>query len=295
MSFYYNSGNCNNFAPESLQREIKMRLITVIASLLLSVASYAQSYKELVSDGTRHLEKGETEAAIKSYNEAVEKEPENKYNEFVYANMAAAYQKNGKKAKAEEMYTKALSLNPSSIKLLQQRGNLYLDSDNSKKALADYNKILEQEPFNEEALYYRAYIFANDKEHEKAYSDYYKILTANPDNDKARFALALLYGKENRNEEAMLLIDNLIDKNPHEAEYYLAGSEIEKAEKKYELAIVFLDEGIKKCKNANRLYLSKAELLIKMKRRDEAKNTLDKLARTGYYSAQMNTLYKKCR
>ena len=175
-----------------------MRLFLVIATLLLSVASHAQSYKELVSDGTRHLENGETEAAIKCYVEAVEKEPENRHNEYVYANLATAYQKSGKNSKAEEMYSKALSLNPSSVKLLQMRGNLYLDSDNRKKAMADYERILEQEPFNEEALYYRAYIFTQEKEYEKAYTDYYKILTAHPDSDKARFALALLYGKEGK-------------------------------------------------------------------------------------------------
>ncbi len=272
-----------------------MRLILVIVTLLLSIALHAQSYRELVSDGTRHLEKGDAEAAIKSYVEAIEKEPENRHNEFVYANLATAYQKSGKNSKAEEMYSKALSLNPSSVKLLQLRGNLYLADDKQKKALADYEKILEQEPFNEEALYYRAYIFTNEKEYEKAYTDYYKILTAHPDNDKARFALALLYGKEGKNEEALMLIDHLIDRNPNMPEYYLAGSGIEQAGKRYELALVFLNEGIDKCKNNSELHLAKAEILIKMKKRAEAKNILDKLARTGYYSAQMNELYKKCR
>ncbi|MBR2301139.1 MAG: tetratricopeptide repeat protein [Bacteroidaceae bacterium] len=195
-----------------------MRLIIIIATLLFATASHAQSYKELVSNGTRNLEKGDTEAAIKNYNEAIDKEPENRHNEYVYANLAAAYQKNGNAKKAEEMYTKALSLNPSSTKLLQQRGNLYLDTDKKEKALADYDKILEKEPYNEETLYYRAYIFAQEKEYEKAYTDYYKILTANPDNNKARFALALLYNKNKKNEEALLLIDNLIDKSPHTPE-----------------------------------------------------------------------------
>jgi hypothetical protein len=78
-------------------------------------------------------------------------------------------------------------------------------------------------------------------------------------------------------------------------EYYLAGSDIEKEKKNYELALVFLDEGIIKCNSNSRLYLSKAQLLIKMKKRDEARNTLDELRRTGYYSAQMSALYKKCR
>lgn len=272
-----------------------MRFITIITILLFTIASHAQSYKELVSDGTRHLENGDAQAAIKSYNEAIAKEPDNRYNEYIYANLAAAYQKSGNTAKAEEMYTKALSLNPSSTILLQQRGNLYLDTDKRKKALADYNTILEKEPYNEEALYYRAYIFAQEKEYEKAYTDYYKILSANPDNDKARFALALLYNKNKRNEEALLLIDHLIDKNPYTAEYYLAGSEIEKEGNREELALVFLNEGIKKCKKNSQLYLSKAELLISIKKKKEAKNTLDELRRTGYYSAQMNALYKKCR
>ena len=272
-----------------------MRLIIIIATLLFAIAAPAQSYRELVSEATRNLEKGETGAAIKNYNEALAKEPENRNNEYVYANLAAAYQKTGEIAKAEEMYTKALSLNPSSTKLLQQRGNLYLGAEETKKAMADYDKILEKEPYNEEALYYRAYIFAQEKEHEKAYTDYYKILTADPNNDKARFALALLYSKEKKNEEALLLIDNLIERRPNVPEYYQAGSDIETERKNYELALVFLDEGIKKCKSNSQLYLSKAQLLIKIKKRNEARNTLDELRRTGYYSAEMNALYKKCR
>ena len=232
-----------------------MRLIIIIATLMFAIAAPAQSYRELVSEATRNLEKGDTEAAIKNYNEALAKEPENRNNEYVYANLAAAYQKSGEIAKAEEMYTKALSLNPSSTILLQQRGNLYLGTDRKKKAMGDYDKILEKEPYNEEALYYRAYIFAQEKEYEKAYTDYYKILTVNPDNNKARFALALLYNKNKKNEEALLLIDNLIDKSPHAPEYYLAGSEIEKEKNNHELALVFLDEGIKKCKNNGQLWV----------------------------------------
>ena len=96
-----------------------MRLITIITTLLIAVAANAQSYRELVEEGTRQLEKGEPEAAIKSYNEALELEPENRRNEYVYANLATIYQKRGATKKAEEMYTKALSLNPSSTKLMQ--------------------------------------------------------------------------------------------------------------------------------------------------------------------------------
>ena len=92
-----------------------------------------------------------------------------------------------------------------------------------------------------------------------------------------------------------MLIDNLIDRNPHMPEYYLAGSGIEESGKRYELALVFLDNGIDKCKENSELCLAKADILIKMKRRSEAKTTLDKLARTGYYSTRMNALYKKCR
>lgn len=272
-----------------------MRLAILTTAIFFALAAHSQSYTELIKEGTRKLEKGEVQAAIKDYNDAIALEPDNRYNEFAYANLALAYIKRGNTEKAEKMYSAALSLNPSSVKLLQQRGNLYLMEEKWEKALADYDSIISQEPFNEEALYYRAYLHSTRKNNEKSYEDYYKILTVNPENHKARFALALLYNKNNKNEEALLLLDLLIEKNPNVPDYYTTCSNIVKAQGKEELALVYIEEGLKKCKETDGLLVEKAQLLIEMKRKEEAKRILDYLTLNGHHTPQIKSLYKRCK
>ena len=272
-----------------------MRLATLTTAIFIALAAHSQSYNELIKEGTRKLEKGEVQAAIKDYNDAIELEPDNRNNEFAYANLALAYIKSGNTEKAEKMYSAALSLHPSSVKLLQQRGNLYLMEEKWEQALADYDSIIHKEPFNEEALYYRAYIHTTRKNYGKAYEDYYKILTANPENHKARFALALLYSKNKKSEEALLLLDHLIEKNPNVPEYHSACSDIVKAQKKEELALVYIEEGLSKCKESDALLVEKAQLLIAMKRKEEAKRILDHLTLKGHSTPLIKSLYKRCR
>ena len=270
-----------------------MRLIALTTAILIAITAHPQSYHELIAEGTKKMELGDTETAIKSYNEAIALEPDNKKNEFIYANLALAYEKCNNEEKAEEMYDKALSFNPKSPRLLQQRGNMFLRTDKWDKALADYDSIIVNEPFNEEALYFRAYIYSEKKKYEKAYEDYYRILTVNPENHKTRFALALLLHKHKKSEEALLTLDVLIEKNPDNPEYYLTCSDIAKSQKREELALVYIEEGLSKCNKKKALYTEKARLLITANRKDEARSILNQLIKEGGNLYEINSLYNK--
>lgn len=275
---------------------LKKYITLAIAALALhALPTYAQSYQQLVIEATQALEAGKTADAIENYAKAIALDPDNRANEYIYANLAAAYIQGKNSKEAESTYNTALNKFPESKRLLQLRGNFYLDAGYLEKAQKDYDKILTNEPYNQEVLYHRAYIHAKNKEKENAYKDYYAILTANPDNHKARFALALLYSNDNKREEAQLQLDHLIETNPDNADYYTAASNIAEKQKKIELALTYIDEGITKCRDNTTLFIRKAELLIAAKQKKEAKAILDKLALDGKYSPQMNILYKKCK
>ena len=275
---------------------LKKYIILAIAVLTLhALPTYSQSYRQLIIEGTQALEAGESANAIESYTKAIALAPENRANEYIYANLAAAYLQNKNSEEAEKTYNTALNKFPESKKILLLRGNLYLSAGNLDEAQKDYDKILSLEPYNQDALYNRAYIHTKNKEREKAYKDYYAILAANPENHKARFALALLYSNDKKSEEAQLQLDHLIETNPVNADYYTAASNIAEKQKKIELALTYIDEGIRNCKDNTSLFIRKAELLLCAKQKKEAKAILDRLTLEGKFTPQMNILYKKCK
>ena len=287
-----------------MSRKIKYTMRTVgdlrfpmlaVFMLFLSLSAYSQSYNELVTTGTQLLEDGDYDAAIVCYTKAINADSLNSINEMIYANMAQAYLGKGDTKRVEELYGKALGKYPRSKMLYALRAKFYLNQDKKEKALIDCNKVLSMDANSEEMLYLRAYILTEKKKYDLARDDYHTLLAINPDNRKAQFALALLYAKERKDNQAQLLLDNLIEKNPDVPEYYLACSNIEKENARYELALVYLDEGVKNCKERNMLNLEKAEMLVAMKRYDEAKRVLDALSASGYYSSRMKQLYKKCK
>ena len=270
-------------------------LILAMFMLFITVSANSQSYSELVTAGTQQLEDGNYDAAIANYAKALAADSLSSINEMIYVNMAQAYMGKGEKKRVEELYGKALEKYPRSKMLYALRAKFYLEQGKNEKALDDCNKVLSMDAGNEDALYLRAYILTEKKKYDLAREDYYALLAANPDNRKAQFALALLYAKEHKDNQALLLLDNLIEKTPDVPEYYLACSNIEQDNARYELALVYLDEGLKKCKERNALNLDKAEILVIMKRYDEAKRVLDALSVSGYYSPRMKQLYKKCK
>ena len=92
------------------------RYITLAVSILAlhTIPTYAQSYRQLIIEGTRALEAGETTTAIENYSKAIAFDPGNKANEYIYANLAAAYIQDKNLEEAEKTYTTALDKFPKS-------------------------------------------------------------------------------------------------------------------------------------------------------------------------------------
>ncbi len=111
-------------------------------------------------------------------------------------------------------YNKAILNNPHDYRAYNNRGNLYLQMGNYKRAISDYNKAIEENP--EFALVYinRGYAYQEMGFYELSIADYSKAIELNPLNSMAfnnRGFTFLLMGKY---EEAEIDIKKALEISP---------------------------------------------------------------------------------
>lgn len=162
--------------------------------------------EHLKEKGNEAIKRGDAQAAVSSYNEALKCDPLNKtINSILYSNRALAFMKMNKNEEALLDCNKSLELNEKYVKSYLRRAEIKMKMGEFDGALTDYYKIKELDPTqNVNNLINNAQMEAQKAKHK----DYYKILgiekTATEDEiRKAYRKLALKWhpDKNNENEE----------------------------------------------------------------------------------------------
>ena len=188
-----------------------------------------------------------------------------------------------------------LSYHPDSTDLRLKKAGLNLQLGQWGYALDEYDHILSRDSKNVAALYYRA--FTNEKLHRYNFArlDYENLLTIVPGNFEAQIGLALLNQKDGHQTEAYDQINLVVSQFPDSAVAYAARGGIEAERGLLELAeydygkAIFLDR-----RNID-YRLNRIDILLKLKRKDDAKEALDDLVRMGIPRPSLKELYIKCR
>ncbi|XP_037654811.1 tetratricopeptide repeat protein 1 isoform X2 [Choloepus didactylus] len=102
----------------------------------------------LKEEGNEQFKKGDYIEAERSYGQALQTCPScfQKDRSILFSNRAAARMKQDKKELAISDCSKAIHLNPSYIRALLRRAELYEKTDKLDEALEDYKSILEKDP-----------------------------------------------------------------------------------------------------------------------------------------------------
>ena len=141
------------------------------AALLPLCASAQQTYRELVEEAFRCVEKDSLERAASLFREALKSEPGNAFNAELFAGLGEIARRQGRPAEAIEQYTLSLNLRPKSVATLLARAGSYMETGDERRAYTDYCDVLDLDKDNREALFFRAYINMEQRDYKAARVD----------------------------------------------------------------------------------------------------------------------------
>ncbi|XP_053984797.1 tetratricopeptide repeat protein 1 [Hylaeus anthracinus] len=117
--------------------------------------TFRDEAEKLKNEGNNLFKNGEYIQAISIYTQGIQICPlgYSKERSILYANRAAAKSKSLDKESAISDCTKAIELNPSYLKALVRRAQLYEETDKLDEALEDFKKVLTYDSSHTEANY----------------------------------------------------------------------------------------------------------------------------------------------
>lgn len=188
-----------------------------------------------------------------------------------------------------------LAYHPDSIDLRLKKASWNVELEQWQFALDEYSYIIDRQPDNLAARFFRA--FVNEKLHRNKFArlDYESVLMHAPGHFEALLGLALLCQKEKRYTEAYNHINVLVDLHPDSAVAYAARAGMEYDRKMYDLAEYDYREAMR-LQPANTDYaVNHIDVLLLLKRKDEAREELDRLVAAGMARQSLRQLYDRCR
>ena len=161
-----------------------------IASTIVLVMGYMSYTQSMI------WENGET-----LWTDAISKNPD---NHNVYAHRANYYQSVGEFHKAKKDYSRSIDRNPTYAFALNNRGLLYMRSDQLDSAFIDFNAAIESSKF-EAAYLNRGIIYARKKEYQKALADLDTIAESMKNDPLLYYNRGSIY--YNINQDSLAIID----------------------------------------------------------------------------------------
>lgn len=191
--------------------------------------------------------------------------------------------------------TELLAYHPDSTDLQLRKAGWNIQLEQWDYAKNEYDKILAREPYNLSARYYRA--FVNEKLHRYPFArlDYEAVLTIVPSNFEALLGIALLNQKDGRQTEAYNQINQLVAMNPDSAVAYAARAGIEKERQMFSLAENDYEAACQRDPSNVDYRLNRVELLVLLKRPEEARAQLDILSKQGVAQGVLVPWYRRIR
>ena len=156
----------------------------------------------------------------------------------------------------------------------------------------EYDWVISHQPDNLAARYYRAYANTQLRRYNFARLDYENVLRVVPGNFDARLGLALLNQKDHHYTEAMDGVNMLVSSYPDSATAWAARAGIEKERDMKELAVYDYGEALRREPNNRDWLLARADLLIALRRYEEARKDLDRLVVLGVARGELREMYK---
>lgn len=188
-----------------------------------------------------------------------------------------------------------LSFHPDSLNLRLRKASWNVMLEQWQYARDEYDYVLRRDPQNIAALFYRAFVNEKQKRYKFARLDYENLLVIVPGNFEAILGLALLNQKDCRYTDAFNQINMLVSQYPDSAVAYAARAGIEFERKMYVPAEYDYNKAICLDRQNEDYRINHINVLIILKRKDDAREELDEMVKKGTPRANLSEWYKKCR
>ena len=194
-----------------------------------------------------------------------------------------------------ETLSASLKQDPDNIDLRLRKAEADIQLERWDYALAEYGRILRTDEKNLAALYFRAYVHERQKHYDLARVDYESFLAIQPLHLEARLGLAHILQKMGRRSDAMDVLNQIVQMFPDSADAYAARAAFETKYLQYELALYDWNEAIRLRPGNEGFVISKVDLLIRLKRKKEAREALDALVSKGTPRGMLKEWYDRAR
>ncbi len=188
--------------------------------------------------------------ALVYFTNALEREPEFELEKDVYEPMAFVLQKLGKAQEAENIYRKALQLNPETVSVLGKMGYFLAELGRNDEALEYFEKILKTDLKKEEAHLAEEVHLELGRILEKlgrmdeAETHYREIIRLNPDSAAAYTTLGILLARQGRTNEAVQDLAQALKIAPQDVEALNNMGNILKEEGRLQESINYYEKAI---------------------------------------------------
>lgn len=187
--------------------------------------------------------------------------------------------------------TERLAFFPDSTDLRLRKAGFNIQLEQWQYAKDEYDYILRRHPNNIAALYFRAYVNECLSRLHFAKLDYENLLSIIPSHFEARLGLALLCQKMGRFTEAFDHINYLVEQHPDSALAYAVRAGIELEREMYDVSEYDYTEAIARDPNNKDYYLNRAIVRIRLRRKHDARNDLEKLVQLGIQRYSLNEYF----
>lgn len=194
-----------------------------------------------------------------------------------------------------ETLSASLKQDPDNIDLRLRKAEADIQLERWDYALAEYGRILRTDEKNLAALYFRAYVHERQKHYDLARVDYESFLAIQPLHLEARLGLAHILQKMGRRSDAMDVLNQIVQMFPDSADAYAARAAFETKYLQYELALYDWNEAIRLHPDNEGFVISKVDLLIRLRRKKEAREALDALVSKGTPRGMLKEWYDRAR
>ena len=148
-------------------------------------------------------------------------------------------------------------------------------------AVQEYGYVLRLDEQNLAALFFRAFCHTQLRHYDLAKFDYETFLTIQPEHFEAHLGLAHTLQKMGKKTDAFDELNRIVQLFPDSADAYAARAAYEADLKQYEAAVYDWDEALRLQPGNVEYAISKVDALIRLGRRQEAREQLDAIVRRG--------------
>lgn len=188
-----------------------------------------------------------------------------------------------------------IRLYPDSIDLRLKKAALNIELEQWDYAIDEYSRVLQRSPKNLAALYYRAYAHNTMRHYDLAKVDYETFLSLVPKHFEAQLGLAMVKKRLGRWLDATDELNKLVQLFPDSALAWAARAGFETEREQYDLALYDWDEALKRHPGNVDFTVSKIDILITLKRFDEAWLLLEQLMKQGVPRAALKEWIDQCK